>query len=476
MNPRGSKAPGAPGRNDQGGVGRPADAISVSTQVDGGTCNDGGRLTTLQRHAGRAMARRLLDGVGMAEHRLRTCGYAMGAGRSFRQGSDGKVRSVGIERCGNGRACPVCGPAVGAVRAAETGAAVWRWMTSAPGRCAIFVSLAASHRTTDQLEDLHDQLMTARSAVMRSDCETWRRFRRRFGIVDLAWKVEHSCGENGPHPGLHAILLVDRWWDANDAQAAEAWLLVRFRAELEAAGFTGRLSATNGIDLRPVDDPAGVGRYLTKWGIGAELAGESAKLGRNVSSVPYTAIPSVLAHDIGRRDPYGETCRRDPYVRRLVRGWGAYVRLATSDQRKWYRGFRQLKDLVPELRDATTDRERIALCTAALPEELRPERHDDAEQGDDSEATDAPALDIDGDAWREALRAWWSPTRLPWAWTQRRAQWVGTTSAPPIPLELAVAWLAEDEGIAAAAQIVADLAGATITVDDLGFTLTMDAR
>ncbi len=58
------------------------------------------------------------------------------------------------------------------------------------------------------------------------------------------------------------------------AQRAEAWLIMAFRRELAAAGFTGRLSAENGIDVHPVDDPAGIGRYLTKWGIGQELAAE----------------------------------------------------------------------------------------------------------------------------------------------------------------------------------------------------------
>lgn len=53
----------------------------------------GERQTTLERHAGRLMARRLLDGMGMRQHRLRTCGYTLG-----RSGCSGSALTVGRGR------------------------------------------------------------------------------------------------------------------------------------------------------------------------------------------------------------------------------------------------------------------------------------------------------------------------------------------------------------------------------------------
>lgn len=50
-------------------------------------------------------------------------------------------------------------------------------MTGEPDRSAVFISIAASHRPGDTLEDLHDQLLTARADVMRSNEATWLRFR-----------------------------------------------------------------------------------------------------------------------------------------------------------------------------------------------------------------------------------------------------------------------------------------------------------
>lgn len=455
--------PVAPGAERLGGVG----TAPVSVE-NASTANDQGRATTLQRHAGRAVARKLLDGIGMKEHRLRSCGYYLGEGRMFRKGGDGRVRSVAVERCANSRACPTCGPQIAAVRAAEIGATVYRWMTGGEERSAIFVSIAASHKATDRLEDLHDQLLTARAEVMRYSDLSWRRFRERFGIADVAWKLEHSCGERGPHPGLHAVFLVDRWWEAEDAQAAEAWLVLRFRAELKAAGFDGKLSAEYGIDVRPVDNPAGAGKYLVKWGVGSELAREDVKLGRNETSIPYNAIPSVLAQDIGRTNPYVKA-RRDPYVRRLVTGWGEFVKLATSDGRKWFVGFSKKLDLVPELRGLGKPAEIIAAATEVLPAELRPAEHDDGEREDDDE--DGIGLRVEGDAWRVALFAWSRPELLPAVWAQRRWRWTAGQPAPTIPLELAIAWLAEDEGIDVAAEALADLADAHLFGHEHGLTV-----
>jgi len=445
--------------------------ISVRSHLTGKLAPADERAVVLGRWSGRAMARRLLDGAGLGDVRMRRCGFRLGTGRVWRAGADGRVRGIGVERCGNGRCCPVCGPAQGAVRAAEVGAGTWRWMTGGPGRSAVFVSVAASHRSTDRLEVLHDQLLTARSAVMASDSGAWRAFRRRFGVADLAWRVEHNIGPAGPHVGLHLVLLTTRWWTAGDAQQAEAWLVVRLRVELEVAGFTGRLSAEHGVDVRPVDDPAGVGKYLAKWGIGAELASTGDKAGRNGVNVALTAVPQLLAAELGRADPYGRRYRHDPDHRRLVDGWADYVRLAADDRRRWYRGFARLRDLVPELAGVDRPAERIAVCTAVLPEELRPARYTDAEDDDDQADDDAPMLTVTAEAWRAARRRWFQPATVPTHWHRRRMRWLDGAHGPPVPLELAVSWLAEDDGLEVAAYALAELAGCSVTGDATGWAV-----
>lgn len=428
------------------------------------------RRRTLAAYAGREMGRRLLDGAGLRDVRARRCGWRLGDDRVFVRAPDGRTKAVAIERCAMGRICPVCGPAEAAVRAAETGAAVWRWMTASDEHAAVFVSIAPSHKATDRLEDLHAQLLAARNAVMRSSHRAWKTFRARYGITDLAWKVEHNVGRNGYHVGLHLILLTSRPWEAIDAQRAGAWLLLRLREELTAAGYTGRLSATHGIDLRAVTDPTIVARYLLKWGIGRELAAEADKLGRNGENVPLAAIPSILAEELGRHDPHRRT-RIDRRVRLLVAGWVEFVKVATADTAKWYRGFRNLKDLVPELRDVSRPADRIAAATDVLPVELRPERTLDAETEEDVE--DGERLTVAGDVWSAALYAWWRGEGGPVPWARRRREWLDDPhSGALLPLDLAVAWLSEDDGLEAVAHVLADLAGAEAQRDAYGWTVT----
>lgn len=443
-----------------GGSGGSA-AVSVLRDQTGGPgdLRDEQRGRVLGRHSGRLMQRRLLGRMGMRQHRLATCGFSMEPGRRFRV-ADGKARAVGVERCGNGRVCAVCGPMVATQRAAEVGAAVWRWLEGDERRGAYFVSIAASHRRDDKLADLVGYLLDARADVMNPEDPTWRAVRQRVGIADVAWTLEANIGANGPHPGLHLVLLTDRCWSAADVDGFEAFLCMAMRASMRALGFTGRLSAEHGIDVRPVDDPAGIGRYLNKWGIGAELTGEMCKLGRNGDNVPYSAIPSVLAAELGRQD-ITRVARQDRRVAALVAAWGDYVRLALSDKRKWYSGFHRLTTLVPELKGVATRNERVAICTEVLPEELRPERLDDAEGEDDGEP--ATMLTVEPDAWAVAQKSWWQGHGIrlvPWRW-RRMA----------VPLELAVVWLIEDHGLDDAAEAVADLAGADLFGTEHGLTI-----
>ncbi|MGD9750005.1 MAG: hypothetical protein AB7W59_03310 [Acidimicrobiia bacterium] len=351
------------------------------------------------------------------------------------------------------------------------GAAVWRWLAD-ERHDAWFVSIAPGHAAGDDLAELATRLLDARGAVMKSDREAWRKVRRRLGIVDVAWTLEASYGANGPHPGLHLVLLTERRWQPEDVDRFEAWLWLEFRRELAERGGTRRMSVSAGIDVRPVDDPAGLGRYLTKWGIGAELAGEMSKLGRNGENVPYSAIPAVLAAELGRRDLV-RVMGADRRVRRLVEAWGEFVRFATTDrQHRWYSGFRTLGKLVPELQGVTGRNERIAVCTELLPPELRPARHDDAEQTDDDaegDSTTAETIAIDAEPWAAAQRAWWGDrAMLPKSLQRWRCSHA--------PLELVTCWLAEDAGADIAAAALAELAGAMVTHDAGRWSVQLDER
>jgi hypothetical protein len=61
---------------------------------------------------------------------------------------------------------------------------------------------------------------------------------------------------------------------------------------------------------------------------------------------------------------------------------------------------------------------------------------------------------------------------LPWIWAVRRRHWLDGHAGAVIPLELAVMWTIEDEGLDIAAGALAELCGGGICGDELGLTIT----
>lgn len=132
-------------------------------------------------------------------------------------------------------------------------------------------------------------------------------------------------------------------------------------------------------------------------------------------------------------------------------------------------GSRRSSTWCPSCGGSARPNEIIAVATEVLPAGLRPAEHDDGEREDDDK--DGIGLRVEGDAWRVALFAWSRPDLLPVVWAQRRWRWTAGQPAPSIPLELAVAWLAEDEGIDVAAEALADLADAHLFGHEHGLTV-----
>lgn len=237
------------------------------------------------------------------------------------------------------------------------------------------------------------------------------------------------------------------------------------------------MSPAYAIDMEPVDDPAGIGRYLTKWGIGQEVAGGFGKMGRNGVNMPYSAIPAVLSAELGALDPWVEA-KKDRRVAQLVRHWLEFVDYAEDVSRKWYGSFHWLsrkgdKALVPELAGIKSRRDRIRICTEILPEELRPPRFDDGEDEDD-EDEDAVLVEIDGEAWGAMQRVWHvDRLRLPEQWRHRKTRWA-PAGGPALPLHLAVMWLLEDEGPEQGVRALADLVDAEARRDDVGWLIRFE--
>ena len=145
-------------------------------------------------------------------------------------------------------------------------------------------------------------------------------------------------------------------------------------------------------------NPDGLGRYLTKWGIGKELAGEDMKMGRNGENMPYAAIPAYLAEVLGRCDPWGKRVRAHAQIQSLAHAWVDFVRMATDKAQtgKWFATFHRLNELVPELKECKSDVEKVATCVAIIPEEARMDTYEDVEDDDEMGSGGSISLPVAG--------------------------------------------------------------------------------
>lgn len=459
------------------------DAMRASTPWEVDTAS----ARTAWAYRQRMVTRRLVeDVIGDREHRVVACGKTMGVG-CFISKRKGKHVRTGLTTCGRHRLCAVCGQREAALRGLLVSAATYLWMAQ-PGHDATFLTVAIPHRRSNTLLEVHDMLMIA-----------WAELRpklKRFGVQRIAWVVEHSIGENGPHPQIHAVLLLDR--DANEVSPSiqgwvDAFLVQRLR-ELEWPWYVGASS----VVVEPCDSPETMGAYLVKFGIGAELAGSWDKQGRAKTSMPYTAIPVALSESLHRRSI--RSLKR--HEQRLLNSWVEYFELAEGDvhpngkRRRWHQSFHGIEKLIPGLAECKTDAERMELCMSILPREAaelfvidqREETVDDAAEAFDADDADWAGEDpgppepehvhICKEAWAAFLFAWFrrgdSKGRLnDDVWRLRRGRWMCRTGDIVPEPELAACWLLDELGTVAGCYELAEIVGAEVEVDELGVRVGM---
>ncbi|MCC6227198.1 MAG: hypothetical protein IT195_12445 [Microthrixaceae bacterium] len=446
------------------------------------------RLRIARAHAGVAILRRLLRSWGHDEERTARCGYRLGSGDEGETWTlrNGRAELRGRERCASTKLCAVCHDKEALVRAAVVSVATHRWLEQDDNNWAAFWSITPGHSHKDRLDLAHDRLLEAREAVFNNRSRWWWTYRKRFGIRDVLWTVEHTVGVNGPHCQLHAVFLIHGIWDADTAQAAHTALWSKFRDELIRLGYSRRFSARSAIDLRPVHDTTGLAAYVAKVGIGAELAGLAGKDGRGEGSISYLEIPARLAELCGRRDPE-KVARHDREVRRLVDALHEYADLVYSHRergRRWWKSFHTTRRLVPELAELEAEGLRGSQLANGLlellPAEIRPGAggaeeqlpgpfdDDGTDQAPPAEQHEAGVLHVDSDSWQAAYEAYIQGRRDP------NGIWRDAWHLVPdhhglVDLTLVVGWLLEDHGLEHTADIIAGWAGAEAVESDIGW-------
>lgn len=189
----------------------------------------------------------------------------------------------GVHHCGSPWACPICAPVVRERRAQEVDLALSSHL--AGGGSGLFITQTVRHSRPDRLEPRVALMSSALNATLQG--RSWATFKRQLGFVGAIRVVEVTYGQSGWHPHSHSVFVLEA--PVCELEDFGAWIRSRWASVCERRGF-GTLSATHGVDVRPVVVGDGLGGYLAKveggWGVGQELArGDVKRSGRTPFSI-----------------------------------------------------------------------------------------------------------------------------------------------------------------------------------------------
>lgn len=233
------------------------------------------------------------------EHAFGSCGQPLGdrvaAGIGETVNGERRGRFAGVETCKSASACLRCGCKISAERAADIGRVLKAHL--AGGGHALFLTVTLSHSLDDTAGDVLDDVRTAWSAMTGK--RRWKKLMAWLGGGRFVRVLEVTRSDaNGWHPHFHVALLTDRpvGLDENDPLEVED-----FRQEIDAqwslaVGTLGReVHPDIGVDLTPIRDAAGIGRYVSK--ISLEMARSDLKRGRGGSRSPWQIALDAAAGD-----------------------------------------------------------------------------------------------------------------------------------------------------------------------------------
>jgi hypothetical protein len=222
---------------------------------------------------------------------------------------------AGLATCGSVWACPVCSAKIMMQRredlAQGLGVGVMRRWTVA------MVTLTLRHREGQALDDLWDALSYAWGKVTsgagwkggktRADGSHAIGDVERYGIRGFVRAVEVTHGDNGWHPHVHAVLLLDGPISQDGATALGLSMWQRWDRAVRRKGFDSQVivedgELTGGLNVRVMSDDDDVvdnviGKYLTKaiYSVSAEATlGQISKEGRAGNRTPMQILRSVV--------------------------------------------------------------------------------------------------------------------------------------------------------------------------------------
>lgn len=245
-------------------------------------------------------------------------------------------------RCGSAWACPVCAATISARRGTEVREALEAAV--ARGWTMLFITVTLRHHARSRLSELLPALCESWTYARQGS--RWQGTRTRPGLRhELGYQggirgLELTTGNNGPHPHIHAVFLLDREPDAASIAALREHLESRYFRRLSQKHDQPEPLSGVGIQIKLATSSNAAGaiaRYLVAAGLSQELT-SSAEKQAHPGHRTYWQVIEDYAH------------RRRPADRQL---WTEYITATAGRSLIHYSpGLRAALGLLPEEADA----------------------------------------------------------------------------------------------------------------------------
>lgn len=292
---------------------------------------------TEKRYRLQDVARRIVGGRDERLQRCLRCALPGAASIEVRRDPERNTAHYrNLELCSRVWTCPVCSARITNERRQELSEALAA--AKLAGYMPILVTYTLQHSWRDKLDDVLSGLLGALRGFKSG--RGYQDIKSEYSILGGIRSLEPTYGENGWHPHIHELLILEKPISDQQVTGLRKWYADRWIATLNKLGFDA--SFEHGIDIRTADSD--IADYIAKyghepqemtWQVEHEITKGPAKMARRDGLTPFQLLD---CYDVG-----------DDRAGRLFLEYATVMQ--KHPQLRWSAGLRDLLKLPPELLD-----------------------------------------------------------------------------------------------------------------------------
>lgn len=245
--------------------------------------------------------------------------------------SKGKAHFKNLQVCGSVWMCPVCASKVSETRRQELSLAIAKTDYQP-----MLLTFTMQHHKGDKLADLLRGLMAAFDSFKSG--QYWQKKRKEYGWIGSIRAIEVTYGDNGWHPHLHDLVLLEKPLDAENRVFFTNLVKERWQMVLKRHGYFATLE--NGADVREghndiAEYVAKYGRLpkVTGWTVVHEVTKAVSKKAHRDGRTAYQLLADSMAGDKPSGRLFMEYARVFKGKRQLVWSEGLRALLGLTDEK-----------------------------------------------------------------------------------------------------------------------------------------------